>query len=193
MKCGHKTLKDHSRLSKGTERLWRCTHCGREGPWADGWAYFGNIECLRCGYAQVDSVACPTCAPGQMAPGPPSAPPQPRPRREPAWQRKARLAGWAPPQPQPDTPDARRAPHAETGTVHIRVSREVHQAMQQLYQRHGSDQLALISAMHKLLGDVAAEYVLSANVIGASPRVVVDPTLHGGHAVVVSRGAVVAR
>ena len=63
--CHHKTLSDHSWLVLG-ERVWKCTNCGHCGRWADGWAYFGNIECTTCWTASIDSVSCPDCRTGPV-------------------------------------------------------------------------------------------------------------------------------
>lgn len=59
--CSHKDLKDHSRLD-GSVRIWRCSFCGTEGRWSDGWSYWGNDECGVCWTARIDTVRCPNCA-----------------------------------------------------------------------------------------------------------------------------------
>ena len=56
--CGHLTLHDHSVVSHIGRRLWTCSLCRRTGPWEDDWAYFGNVECKRCGFARIDYVLC---------------------------------------------------------------------------------------------------------------------------------------
>jgi len=63
--CTHKTRKDHSfdGQGAGSPRLWICGVCGIVAPWGPGWMYYGNIECKRCGWTDIEHVWCPECAP----------------------------------------------------------------------------------------------------------------------------------
>ena len=61
MGCRHKTIDDHV-LVGTSPRTWRCTDCGTLAPWAEGWMYFGNLECRSCQRTQIDRVFCPVCA-----------------------------------------------------------------------------------------------------------------------------------
>lgn len=59
--CTHKTAYDFvtGRIQPGTgRRYWRCSVCGREGLWGEEWQYWGNLECRRCGQADIDAVTC---------------------------------------------------------------------------------------------------------------------------------------
>ena len=64
MTCKHKTFHDHTlhQLVDG-KSVWVCSACGKDGFWSDSWAYWGSIECAKCGFAAMESVACSTaCA-----------------------------------------------------------------------------------------------------------------------------------
>jgi hypothetical protein len=63
MDCEHGLARDHvvARMAGG-RRLWRCTECGRVGPWTRLWRFFGNYECKLCGLGVVDRVLCAQCA-----------------------------------------------------------------------------------------------------------------------------------
>jgi len=104
MTCHHKTIHDHSTLTETHERIWRCSCCGQDAPWTDGWIYVGTVKCRRCEYGRVESVACPHCAPALEAACDAAASAR-RTRTVLPWQRQARLAGWTPPKSAcPPTP-----------------------------------------------------------------------------------------
>lgn len=62
-RCGHAVASDHiiGRTTEG-QAIWRCASCGAEGPWAEGWRYYGTVECKRCWRPIVERVQCETCA-----------------------------------------------------------------------------------------------------------------------------------
>lgn len=58
-KCNHPPLDTFIAFkSNGGSRVWRCSHCGREDVWRDGWQYFGPLECLGCGGVGARAVLC---------------------------------------------------------------------------------------------------------------------------------------
>lgn len=57
-RCQHLTAADHSALAHTGIRIWRCSVCGRSGPWTESWRYHGNVECTNCWQAQIDYVLC---------------------------------------------------------------------------------------------------------------------------------------
>lgn len=81
-RCQHLTATDHTTGERvGDRPVWRCSGCGVTSVWRDGWAYFGNIECRRCGEADIESVHCPSCAERAV----PVAPPEQRRRKAQTW------------------------------------------------------------------------------------------------------------
>jgi len=60
LRCTHLTTENHCRTLNGV-RVWTCTKCKFEGPWEEGWRYFGSLECVKCSSPQVDVVHCPAC------------------------------------------------------------------------------------------------------------------------------------
>ena len=40
-------------------RIWKCSECGQQAAWGDGWAYYGSIEGDDADCAV--KVLCPTC------------------------------------------------------------------------------------------------------------------------------------
>jgi hypothetical protein len=58
--CSHKIPSDfHAGKCSDGRTTWRCSHCGRAGPWALDWSYDGTIgECKHCGWQIVQAVAC---------------------------------------------------------------------------------------------------------------------------------------
>ncbi len=57
--CTHQTQRDHTLRKRVNGRLvWKCSVCEKTGHWTDTWTYYGNIECKRCGWTQIDWVAC---------------------------------------------------------------------------------------------------------------------------------------
>ena len=42
---------------KGGARVWRCSHCGKEDVWRDGWQSYGPVECA-CGAQGTLAVVC---------------------------------------------------------------------------------------------------------------------------------------
>ena len=56
--CAHKTSRDFKRAG-----LWRCSTCGVEGTWTEGWGYRGSLECTQCGWAAIEAVFCEACNP----------------------------------------------------------------------------------------------------------------------------------
>jgi hypothetical protein len=63
--CKHKADNDHSRFENGV-KIWKCSFCGTEGRWTDGWSYFGNMECKDCWAARIDDVSCSNCSEKQV-------------------------------------------------------------------------------------------------------------------------------
>lgn len=65
--CTHGTADDYSRMINikcdigGRVRVWKCSYCGEEGPWSDGYEYYGTIECRSCNMAGIDEVRCKNC------------------------------------------------------------------------------------------------------------------------------------
>lgn len=61
--CHHKTFADFT-TGRGSDGrlLWKCSDCGKVAHWGEEWRYFGNIECLKCGTASIQSVHCEDCA-----------------------------------------------------------------------------------------------------------------------------------
>jgi hypothetical protein len=57
MGCGHKTQNDHSYMTPNG-RIWVCSNCDQHQKWGPSWGYYGNMECKKCGWAQIDWVAC---------------------------------------------------------------------------------------------------------------------------------------
>lgn len=56
--CNHPPLSHFQAFKSNAGRVvWRCSHCGKEDIWGDGWKYFGPIEC-RCGATGVRAVVC---------------------------------------------------------------------------------------------------------------------------------------
>lgn len=57
--CAHPPL-DSFIAFKGKQgaRVWRCSHCGKEDVWRDGWTYYGAVECLNCSQTEVLAVVC---------------------------------------------------------------------------------------------------------------------------------------
>ena len=47
--------------------IYRCFACGKEGAWSDGWCYWGNVECKKCGGAHVNWIACSEACSLQLA------------------------------------------------------------------------------------------------------------------------------
>jgi len=43
---------------KNGAKVWRCSHCGKEDVWREGWNYFGSIECRICMTAGMEAVFC---------------------------------------------------------------------------------------------------------------------------------------
>lgn len=77
--CTHKTAADFKVGS-----FWRCSACGTQGPWTEGWMYYGTVECRRCWEAAIEFVACSdTCAATFTVPRTPRATSTPKrpPRR----------------------------------------------------------------------------------------------------------------
>jgi DNA-directed RNA polymerase subunit RPC12/RpoP len=62
--CTHGIARDHMAVIADEEgrAVWRCSRCGAEGRWRQGWRYHGNVECKRCLRAVVDRVECPACS-----------------------------------------------------------------------------------------------------------------------------------
>lgn len=56
--CFAKEAVDH-RAARG---FWKCSYCGVEAPWSDGWSYFGMLECKKCGGQHIDEVRCEECS-----------------------------------------------------------------------------------------------------------------------------------
>lgn len=56
----HHGIGHFSRLNKsGASRIWKCSVCGVESPWTDGWAYFGSLSCTWCGCEPaIEVVTC---------------------------------------------------------------------------------------------------------------------------------------
>jgi DNA-directed RNA polymerase subunit RPC12/RpoP len=52
-RCTHGTVATHK-----IGDMWVCSECGRRFRWDDKSSYYGNIECLDCGFIRVDAVAC---------------------------------------------------------------------------------------------------------------------------------------
>jgi len=65
--CTHKTSKNHTfaGVGAGAPRLWICSVCAIVDVWGPGWTYRGNVECKRCGWAEIEHVWCPECAPDE--------------------------------------------------------------------------------------------------------------------------------
>ena len=38
--------------------VWRCSRCGKEDVWRDGWQFFGSYECRVCSMAAIFVVLC---------------------------------------------------------------------------------------------------------------------------------------
>lgn len=62
--CDHKIPADHRR---GED--WICSRCGKVGRWGPSWGYYGNVECMRCGWAQIDFVWCSDACRGELEAG----------------------------------------------------------------------------------------------------------------------------
>jgi hypothetical protein len=65
--CRHGVPRDHQAGVTETEHftnvpVWRCSDCGAEDIWREGWRYFGTFECKKCGLPEVERVECPVCA-----------------------------------------------------------------------------------------------------------------------------------
>lgn len=60
MSCSHKTDRHHQSgvCEKTGRKIWVCSGCGGESVWTDGHQYYGNAECLACGFPWVDYVLC---------------------------------------------------------------------------------------------------------------------------------------
>lgn len=57
-RCNHPPMSSFIAFKgKNGATVWRCSHCGKEDVWRDGWEYFGSMEC-RCGNAGVYGVTC---------------------------------------------------------------------------------------------------------------------------------------
>lgn len=39
-------------------RIWKCSHCGKEQPWGEGWASYGPLSCSMGHEPCVQEVAC---------------------------------------------------------------------------------------------------------------------------------------
>lgn len=59
VECKHKTYGDHTVGCDASKRLiWRCTNCEKTSAWSESWGYDGTVECLDCGIAVIEAVAC---------------------------------------------------------------------------------------------------------------------------------------
>ena len=57
--CQHPPMSDFIAFrGKGGAKVWRCSHCGKEDVWRDGWQYWGSIECRACWAPEVFAVMC---------------------------------------------------------------------------------------------------------------------------------------
>jgi hypothetical protein len=58
-KCEHPPISDFVAFKgKRGATVWRCSHCGKEDVWRDGWQYYGPVECLGCGGSGARAVLC---------------------------------------------------------------------------------------------------------------------------------------
>ena len=53
-------------------KVWRCSHCGKEDVWRDGWEYFGTLECRVCSREGVEAVVCSDACRAAYKPSEPS-------------------------------------------------------------------------------------------------------------------------
>ena len=59
MQCKHPPMSAFIAFQgKNGAQVWRCSHCGKEDVWRDGWEYFGTLECRVCWKAGVEAVTC---------------------------------------------------------------------------------------------------------------------------------------
>jgi predicted RNA-binding Zn-ribbon protein involved in translation (DUF1610 family) len=59
IKCNHKIPSDHIVSKKGElPILWKCSSCGDESIWSTTHSRWGCVECLECGFASADWIAC---------------------------------------------------------------------------------------------------------------------------------------
>lgn len=63
--CRHKTQANHGVRRDDGRFVWRCSICGAQDFWRDGWTYYGNLECRNCQTAKIDVVYCPACVPAE--------------------------------------------------------------------------------------------------------------------------------
>lgn len=57
-KCDHPPLSAFIAFKgKRGATVWRCSHCGKEDVWRDGWQYYGPLECV-CGATGATAVVC---------------------------------------------------------------------------------------------------------------------------------------
>lgn len=57
-KCDHPPLSAFIAFKgKNGCTVWRCSNCGKEDVWRDGWQYYGPWEC-SCGGDGVQAVCC---------------------------------------------------------------------------------------------------------------------------------------
>ena len=109
--CKHKKADDFS-VMVNERRTWKCSCCGRQEPWGESWGYYGSMECKDCWTAAIDFVWCsdecrdklaikhnvdPTPRRGAKVGSVETRTKAPRQKRVAAWERKARNAGWLPP------------------------------------------------------------------------------------------------
>lgn len=66
MACTHPTADNHIvRRDPGGQTWWRCSSCKHVGLWAEGFSYFGTIECRKCAHPVIERVACSKCSVGK--------------------------------------------------------------------------------------------------------------------------------
>lgn len=103
--CTHKTIYDHTEGHDADGRWrWRCTHCKKVDRWSETWGYHGNVECLHCSLASIDTVACSDACRDALI----EAGLMPKPPSKPAPRAKDPDAG-KPSAPAPHAPASRRA------------------------------------------------------------------------------------
>lgn len=71
--CDHPPMRTFIAFEgKGGARVWRCSHCGREDVWRDGWEFYGSYECLVCSAPRVLAVTCSDACRAAFTPTDPS-------------------------------------------------------------------------------------------------------------------------